>query len=103
MYRAAKPAAVSVRDPIAERRELADLLTRLSVQNADFERVSSSWTDEGRARKRELRKLREQTFQEIKVTLARLGERDRVNELEKMAFSERIATLDRYLSAQRPT
>jgi len=102
-YRMSKPASVSVRDATAERRELADLLTRLSVQNADFERLSNTWTDEGRTRKRELRKQREQTFQQIKVTLARLGERDRVTQLEKLPFTERIATLDRYLSAARQT
>src|SRR5262249_48615529 len=65
-YREAKPASVSVRDPAAERRELADLLNTLSVQNADFERAASTWTEESRTRKRELRKQREQTFQQIK-------------------------------------
>ena len=102
-YKAAKPAVVSVRDPVAERRELAELLATLSAQNADFVRVCSAWAEDVRGRKRELRKEREQTFQQIKVVLARLGERDRLAQLEKLPFAERITTLDRFMSAAQQT
>ncbi len=102
-YRASSHAAVSSRDPVAERRELGDLLIVLSLQNDDFNRWSSSWADDARTRKRQLRKDREQTYQRIKVALARLGERDQLANLEKQPFGERIATLDKYLSAQPPT
>jgi hypothetical protein len=92
--------AVSVRDPAAELRELATLINSLSSQNAAFERAASEWTDDARMQKRELRKQREQTFQRIKVTLARLGAREQMSRLEKLPFDARIADLERYLNGQ---
>jgi hypothetical protein len=37
-------------------------------------------------------------FQQIRVALARLGERDQLARLEKLPFGDRIAELDRFLS-----
>jgi hypothetical protein len=99
-YRAQTKAVVSVRDPAAERRELAGLLSSLAEQNDAFCRAENAWDDDARARKRSLRKQREQTFQRIKVTLARLGARDQLSRLERMPFRERIADLERYLQAE---
>jgi hypothetical protein len=101
-YRATATAAVSAPDPAAEHRRLGELLIMLSLQNDDFTRASSEWSDEAQQRKRQLRKQREQTFQQIKVTLARLGEREQLQRLEKLPFRDRIATIDQYLSAQQP-
>jgi hypothetical protein len=101
-YRAGASAALSAPDPLAERRQLGELLIMLSVSNDEYNHAASQWTDEARARKQEARKQREQTFQRIKVALARLGERDQLARLEKLPFDERIAMLDRYLSAAVP-
>jgi len=98
-YRAAASSALSAPDPLAERRQLGDLLIMLSVANDEYTHAGTKWSDDAKARKNEARKQREQTFQRIKVALARLGERDQLARLEKMPFHERIATLDRYLSA----
>jgi len=100
-YRANASAAVSAPDPAAELRQLHDLLIMLSLQNDDYTRASGEWSDEAQQRKRTLRKQREQTFQQIKVALARLGERDQLQRLEKLSFQDRIATIDRYLSSQQ--
>jgi hypothetical protein len=97
-YRATANAAVSAPDAVAERRQLGDLLIVLSLQNDDFHRAADGWTHDDKAKKRELRKAREQTFQRIKVTLARLGEREQLTRLEKLPFDERIAQLDKFLS-----
>jgi uncharacterized protein YjbI with pentapeptide repeats len=78
------------RDPAAELRELADLVRSLTTQNDDFSRAASAWDDDARARKRELRKQREQTFQRIKVSLAR-SVRAISCPLEQLPFQERIA------------
>jgi hypothetical protein len=94
--------ALSAPDPLAERRQLGDLLIMLSVQNDEYCHAATKWTDDARARKQEARKQREQTFQRIKVALARLGERDQLARLEKLPYDERISTLDRYLSAAVP-
>jgi hypothetical protein len=99
-YRARTKAVVSVRDPVAELRELAQLVKSLSTQNEHFSRAASAWDDDARARKRDLRKQREQTFQRIKVSLARLGARDQLSKLERLPFQERVENLAQYLSAQ---
>jgi hypothetical protein len=101
-YRIGASAALSAPDPLAERRHLGDLLIMMSVQNDELTHAATKWTDDARARKHEARKHREQAFQRIKVALARLGERELLARLEKLPFDERIATLDRYLSAAVP-
>jgi len=101
-YRTGASSALAAPDPLAERRALGDLLIMMSVQNDEFNHASTMWTDEARARKQEARRQREQVFQRIKVALARLGERDQLARLEKMPFNDRIAAIDRYLSATMP-
>jgi hypothetical protein len=100
-YRSTTNATVAAPDPQGERRKLADLLIMLSLQNDDFNKVSSEWTDEANAKKRTLRKQRDQTFQQIRVALARLGQHNQLAQLDRMSLSERIATIDRWLSAQQ--
>jgi hypothetical protein len=98
-YRATANATLAAPDASAERKKLGDLLITLSLQNDDYNRASNGWTEDDKAKKREARKVREQTFQRIKVALARLGERDQLVRLEKLPFDQRIATLDKFLSA----
>ncbi len=100
-YRGGGATAVSAPDPVAERKQLADLLIILSIQNDEYNHASAQWTEEARAKKRASRRQREEIFLRIKVSLARLGERDQLARLEKLPYGERIAQLDRYLSAQR--
>ena len=101
-YRASATATLAAPDAMTERKQLYDLLLMLSIQNDDFNRAAGGWTDADKAKKREARKGREQTFQRIKVALARLGEREQLAKLEKMPFDQRIATLDKYLSTPVP-
>jgi hypothetical protein len=99
-YRARTKAAVSVRDTAGELHELAELVRSLGTQNADFSAAASAWGKAAVARKRELRRQREQTFQRIKVSLARLGARDLLSKLERLPFEERIDALGIYLSSR---
>jgi hypothetical protein len=101
-YRSGGSSALAAPDPLAERRALGDLLIMMSVANDEFNHASTLWTDEARTRKQEARKQREQVFQRVKVALARLGERDLLTRLDRMPFTDRIAALDRYLSAAMP-
>ncbi|HEX3483221.1 MAG TPA: hypothetical protein VHT91_49760 [Kofleriaceae bacterium] len=101
-YRTAASSALAAPDPLAERRALGDLLIMMSVQNDEYNHAATLWTDEARGRKHEARKQREQVFQRIKVALARLGERDLLARLDRLPFNDRIAALDRYLSAAIP-
>jgi hypothetical protein len=97
-YRASANATLAAPDAMAERKQLGDLLITLSIQNDDYNRAAGGWTESDKAKKRDARKQREQTFQRIKVALARLGERDQLSRLEKMPFDQRITTLDKFLS-----
>jgi hypothetical protein len=103
VYRTGASSALAAPDPLAERRQLGDLLIMMSVKNDEYNHAGTMWTDEARARKQDARKQREQVFQRIKLALARLGERDLLARLERLPFNERIAALDRYLSAAIPT
>ncbi len=102
-YRDETKASVSARDPAAELRELSALLVTLAAQSDDFDRAAAAWSDEAVAMKRAVRKQREQTFQQIKVVLARLGARDQLTRLEKLPFRDRIGSLERYLQAESKT
>ena len=102
-YRATASSTVAAPDAQTERRKLADLLIVLSLQNDDFNKAASEWTHDANQRKRTLRKQREQTFQQIRVALARLGEREQLARLDRMTFNDRIATIDRWLSAHGRT
>jgi hypothetical protein len=97
-YRAHGGAAVSALDAAQEQRELGELLRALKRQHREFEQAASSWSDDARNRKRELRKERDQTFLQVRVALARLGERDRINRLEKLPFEGRIEVIEGYLA-----
>jgi len=101
-YRAAGSSALAAPDALSERRQLGDFLIMLSVQNDEFNHASTMWSEEARARKLEARKQRDQIYQRVKVALARLGERDLLARLDKLPFNDRIAALDRYLSAAMP-
>ncbi|MEO8702324.1 MAG: hypothetical protein ABI867_19925 [Kofleriaceae bacterium] len=102
-YRSSAQSVLAAPDPGSERRQLHDLLITLSIQNDDFNRARGEWTEGAKTRKRDCRKQREQTYQRIKVTLARLGERDQLARLERLSFEERISSLDRYLTAATAT
>jgi hypothetical protein len=92
---------MSAPDTASERKQLQDLVIVMSLQNDDYRHAAAGWSDADRAKKRELRKAREQTFQRVKVALARLGDREQLARLDKLPFDDRIAALDRYLSAPR--
>ena len=51
--------------------------------------------------KKELRKARAQTLLDIQVVLARLGEVDRLAELERLPFEQKLAHLESFLEEAR--
>jgi hypothetical protein len=94
----ANHAAVSAPDARSAHQELEALAGSLRAQHEEFERASSGWSADDRARKLDLRREREQTFLRVKVLLARLGERDRIDRLERLAFRERIEQVEGFLA-----
>jgi hypothetical protein len=97
-YRDSAAATVAAPDVGSAQREIKTLLGALRHHHDEFERAAAGWSDDSRTHKRVLRKERDQTYLRIKVTLARLGERDRITRLDKVPFQERIADLERFVA-----
>ena len=81
----------------AERNHLAKLATELRDLHHQFESVASAWSDDGHARKKHLRQARAVALLQVKVLLARLGEVDRLAQLERLPFERKIEQLEGYL------
>jgi hypothetical protein len=84
-----------------ERERVAELTKRLRKEHYDFELIAQSWTREAGDKKKELRKARAQTLLDIQVVLARLGEVERLKELEKLSFERKLASLESFLEEAR--
>jgi hypothetical protein len=80
-----------------ERNQLAKLASEMRELHAQFEQVESAWSDDGHAKKKHLRQARAVTLLQVKVLLARLGEVDRLAQLERLPFERKIEQLEGYL------
>jgi hypothetical protein len=83
--------------PLAAER-LTELLVRLRQAHDSYQDAQSEYSEVGSARKKQLREERNDTLLDIKITLARAGELDRVTELERLPFDRKIAQLEDYLN-----
>jgi hypothetical protein len=81
----------------AERKRLAELCDALRQAHEQYEANAAGWSDEAHARKKELRQARIDALLQIKVLLARLGEVERLNEMERLPFGRKIDALQDYL------
>jgi hypothetical protein len=77
--------------------EIAQLTARLRSEHEEYESASQSWSPEAEGKKRELRKARADTLLEIAAVLAWLGEVERVQEIERLPFEQKLARLDALL------
>ncbi len=84
-----------------ERERIAELTGRLRRECDDYERAAESWSRGSVDQKKELRKAREQTLLDIQVVLARLGEVDRLAQLERLPFEKKLAHLESFLEEAR--
>jgi hypothetical protein len=84
-----------------ERERLAALTSRLRAEHDEYDRVAQSWAAGAGDRKKELRKAREQTMLDIQVVLARLGEVDRLAQLERLPFEKKVKDLEAFLEEAR--
>jgi hypothetical protein len=85
----------------SERERLAVLTVQLREQHDGYEEASGSWSPEAKVRKRELFRQREETWLAISLLLARFGEVERIQGIEKVPFAQRIAQLSEYLEEAR--
>jgi len=100
-YREEVKATVPDATRAREREHIAELTARLRSENAEYEQVSESWARGAADRKKELRKAREQTLLDIQVGLARLGEVERLGQLERLPFEKKLAHLESFLEEAR--
>jgi hypothetical protein len=88
--------------PAEEHRRLAELVERLRGDHTEFERASRvRWSPEAQAEKRRRRGERNSTLSAIYVSLARLGEVDRVDALKKKPIARQLAELEEYVRRAR--
>jgi hypothetical protein len=81
----------------SERKRLAELAVELRALHQDFERAASGWSDDDRAEKKRFRTARAEALLQVKVLLARLGEVDRLSQIERLPFERKIEALEQYL------
>ena len=93
--------AVATPDPRAELRALSELLARLRQETENYDAAAASWAPAMKERKRELRRGRAETLLAIHVSLARLGEVDRLVELDRLNFRRKFEFIESYLKAAR--
>jgi hypothetical protein len=79
------------------REEIARLTARLRSEQEQYESVSQSWSAEADEKKKELRKARADTLVEIGAVLAWLGDVERLREIERLPFEQKLAQLDAFL------
>ncbi|MGD0523859.1 MAG: hypothetical protein ABSE49_01875 [Polyangiaceae bacterium] len=84
-----------------EREKVAELTARLRREHDAFESAARSWTREADEQKKELRKARAQTLLDIQLVLARLGEVDRIKEIERLPFDKKLVHLESFLEEAR--
>jgi len=79
------------------RRAVQPLVRSLESIQHSYEKAAAGWSAAAMTAKRKHRKDREQTFLQIKVTLARAGEVDLVQRIDPLSYARRIDELERYL------
>jgi hypothetical protein len=84
-----------------EREKVAELTARLRREHDAFESAARSWTREADEQKKELRKARAQTLLDIQLVLARLGEVDRIKQIERLPFDKKLVHLESFIEEAR--
>lgn len=87
----------------SERQVLEALYPQLKKIHTEYEKASEGWSDEALARKRHLRQSRTEIFVRVQVLMARLGEVERVQAMEKVSFEKRLERIERYLKGETGT
>ena len=99
-YRA-EAGMVASPDPAAEHKSLASLLELLRRQTRAFDDASQRWSADAKEEKRRLRLERAETLLRIHVSLARLGQVERLVELDRLSFKRKADFIDSYLQGAR--
>jgi hypothetical protein len=93
-FRRTTPAGLAAVDTAETLRELTRLVVLARSQHLAFENASRSWSEKDRVGKRQLRRDRQVSLLQITIELARLGEIDLVQHLEKLPFVRKMDEID---------
>ncbi len=80
--------------------QLGSLVTALEEKHREYEAAAQKWTREAKVKKRKARRQRAEALLRVHVSLARLGEIDRLITLDRLPFDRKIDTLTEYLRAE---
>ncbi len=83
--------------PDEEREILSRRIEQLREQDEGYEKARAGWSTGDVAAKRRYRRQRGQTLKEIYVVLARMGEVDRIDRLQKLPVRTQLEDLERFL------
>ncbi len=86
----------------SERDRLARLCAELRRCHEHYEKIANDGSDAAQAKRRELRRAKNESLLQIKVVLARLGETDRIDRLERLAVARKIEHLEDFLREAEP-
>jgi hypothetical protein len=85
----------------SERERLSALTAQLLAQHDGYETAARGWSPEDKAKKRDLFRAREESWLAISLLLARFGEVERLQGIEKVPYAQRISQLTEYLEEAR--
>jgi hypothetical protein len=85
----------------SERAKIGELTARLRREHFAFEAAASAWTRQADVHRKELRRRRAQTLLDLQVVLARLGEVDRIKDMERLPFDRKLVHLESFLEEAR--
>ena len=100
-YREQVKASVPDATRAHERERVAELTARLRREHDEHEHASQQWSKDADEQRKVLRKARAQTLLDIQVVLARLGEVERLKELERLPFERKVTFLESFLEEAR--
>ncbi len=86
---------------ISERRRLSTLLSELRAMQRAFENAAAGWSSEARSDKMRLRRSREATLLQLQAELVRMGEPQRVIELDRVPFGRKIELLESFVESRK--
>jgi hypothetical protein len=97
-YAADHPSLLAALDRPAELRRLASVEGELRRLHQALERAAAGWSPRDLEDRKTVRRQREMVYQRVRLSLARLGEVDRLMRLERLRFEARLDELAAFLN-----
>jgi hypothetical protein len=98
-YRRRVSSMVAESIPDEENGVLASLVERLRALDEDYQRARTGWSEQDVAAKRRLRRERGHSLKEIYVVLARMGEVERIEALQRLPVRRQLEQLELFVQS----